>query len=553
MTTATEFTFTGRSRRRIIVAASAGNFAEWYDWGVYGVVATIIATTFFPEGDPVVALLNTYAVFALGYLSRPFGGVVFGWMADKLGRRRALSFTIILTCAGTASMGVLPTYAQAGLLAPILLLVGRLAQSMGAGGEYASAISFVFEHSPASHKARNVGMLVASTFVGIMSGSVMARLYSFVLGEDAYTAYGWRFLFLLAVPLAVFGFYLRRRVEETPEFEQIAAARRAAKHKKSPLVETLRWHWPRVVVFIVCAASYALISTTITSYLTTFLISVGHLGNTEAFNVTIVSNVFVIAAALATGVLCDRIGLRKTMTIAGVVVAVLAVPGLAVAAQGLVGGFVGGMAIGACKGLLALPVLLAVSQLFPGAIRVTAGALAYNVVQAVFGGTGPIVGVWLNDSTGGPDGLGIYLAALAVVTAVFSYLARRWFETPSRCAEWSRSTIWSSWRRRHCRQAGWTTTTQCGLRMCSCSPTCSASTPTACSVCRSTSNGYASAASTRRPTSPWSGSRPRSPPWTEPAALDPRSGRTRSRWLSRPRGTPASRQCSRGTATTSAR
>src|SRR5690606_35854934 len=130
------------------------------------------------------------------------------------------------------------------------------------------------------------------------------------------------------------------------------------------------------------------------------------------------------------GVLCERIGLRRTMTVAGVIVAVLAVPGLVVGAQGLAGGVVGGVVIGACKGLLALPALLAVSQLFPGPVRVTAGALAYNVVQAVFGGTGPIVGVWLNNSTGSPYGFGLYLAVLAAVTAAFSFLARRVWDAP---------------------------------------------------------------------------------------------------------------------------
>src|SRR4029079_15809225 len=137
----TELEFIGARRRRIIIAASAGNFAEWYDWGVYGVVATIIAAKFFPEGNPTAALLNTYAVFAAGYIARPLGGILFGWIADRYGRRRALSISILLTCGGTALMGLLPTYAQIGLLAPALLLVCRLAQSMGAGGEYASAIS----------------------------------------------------------------------------------------------------------------------------------------------------------------------------------------------------------------------------------------------------------------------------------------------------------------------------------------------------------------------------------------------------------------------------
>ncbi|MEU4667973.1 MFS transporter [Amycolatopsis sp. NPDC023774] len=375
-----------------------------------------------------MALLNTYAVFALGYIARPIGGIFFGWIGDKYGRRRALSISILFTCFGTALMGVLPTYAQIGLLAPVLLLVCRLAQSMGAGGEYASAISFVFENSPAARRARNVSTLIATTFIGILCGSLLARVFSSVLTKDEYQTFGWRILFLVGLLLAAFGVYLRSKVEESPEFELLVKAREKAKAAATPLRDALRLHWVPIVVFIVCTASYALLSTTITSFLTTFLINVGKLDSTEAYNATIVSNVLVIAGTLVMGPVADKIGLRKALSLTGLVVAILAVPSLALAAGGGVGAFTGGALIGACKGLLALPALLAISQIFPTAVRVTAGALAYNVAQAVFGGTGPIIGVWLNDVTGGPYGLGVYLAVLGLVTAVVSFYARRTFD-----------------------------------------------------------------------------------------------------------------------------
>lgn len=431
--------FTGRRKRRIMTAAAAGNFAEWYDWGVYGVVATIIASKFFPGGDPVVSLLNTYAVFALGYLARPFGGIVFGRIGDKYGRKRALSLTILVTCAGTALMGVLPTYSQVGLLAPVLLVVCRMAQSMGAGGEYASAISFIYEHSPVRTCARNVAQLVATTFIGIMLGSVLARIASAVMSKEAYQTYGWRILFLVAVPLAAAGFYLRSRVEETPEFRELERERERTAADASPLRSTLRTQWVPMLVLVACTASYALLSTTITSYLTTFLVDVNSLSTTQAQNATILSNVAVIVATLVAGLVCDRLGLRRTLVIAGVVVTVAAVPALALAADGLAGGIVGGLVIGACKGLLALPALLALSAVFPPAVRVTAGALAYNVTQSLFGGTGPIIGVWLDHTTGGPLGLGIYLAALALVTVVGAVWARSVFDRRHPVAEGARA------------------------------------------------------------------------------------------------------------------
>lgn len=422
------YEFAGRQRRRVIAAASAGNFVEWYDWGVYGVVATVIAAKFFPSGNPVVGLLNTYALFALGYLSRPFGGVVFGLIADKLGRKRALSLTVMLTCGGTALIGVLPTYHQAGLLAPVLLLICRLAQSMGTGGEYSSAISFVYEHSPSARRGRNVALLVATTFVGISVGSVLARLCSALMSAQAFATYGWRILFLLAIPMVAIGLYLRSNVEETPEFRQIAAAREKAKRNATPLRDAVRSQWRAMVVFGVATASWALISTTITAYLTTFLTDVNHMTKAQAYNVTIASNVILIVATVAMGPVFDRFGLRKTLMGSAAVVAVLAIPALTLAAHGLAGGTVGSMVIGLCKGLLAVPVLVAMSQIFPGASRVTAGALAYNVSQALFGGTGPMIGVWLNHSTGSSYGFAIYLAALCVITVIAAYVARAIFE-----------------------------------------------------------------------------------------------------------------------------
>jgi len=419
--------FTGARRRKVLLAAAAGNFAEWYDWGVYGVVATIIAAKFFEPGNPAAALLNTFAVFALGYIARPIGGIIFGRIGDKFGRKRALSLTILLTCGGTAAMGLLPTYESVGLLAPALLLVCRLAQSMGAGGEYASAIGFVYEHSPRHDRAKNVSRLIATTFVGIMAGSVLARGASAILGQEAFESYGWRILFLLGLPLAAIGFYLRARADETPEFEQLKRERARAKEVARPLSEALRSSWRLMLVFTVLTASYALISTTITSYLTTFLKETTKLTADQAYTATIVSNVAVIVATLVAGSFCDRLGLRRMFVIGGGVVAVVAVPTLVLASNGFVGGLIGSAGIGICKGLLAVPALVALSQLFPIAVRITAGALAYNVVQAVFGGTGPAIGITLNELTDGPNGFAVYLAALAAVTAVTAVVARSTF------------------------------------------------------------------------------------------------------------------------------
>jgi MHS family proline/betaine transporter-like MFS transporter len=187
-------------RRRTMIGASAGNFAEWYDWGVYGVVATLLAAQFFPEGNETLALISVYGVFAASYLTRPLGAAVFGHIADSVGRRRALASTIVITCLSTALIGCIPTYEAIGYVAPLLLLVFRLIQSLGTGGEYSTAITFVYEHGRPGEKARAVAPLLAMTFVGFLVGSLLATALSAVLPASAYETWAWSACTCACVP-----------------------------------------------------------------------------------------------------------------------------------------------------------------------------------------------------------------------------------------------------------------------------------------------------------------------------------------------------------------
>jgi MHS family proline/betaine transporter-like MFS transporter len=228
-------------RRLTIVAASAGNFVEWYDAGVYGITATILSTKLFPGSiDPTIALLNTYGVFAISYLLRPLGGLIFGHMADKFSRKRALSITIIITSLATGLIGLIPDYSVIAWFAPILLLLFRLVQSMGTGGEYTTAVSFVYEHGPKGHKARSVGALSSMTFVGFLVGALLSTILTATLPGDGYASYGWRILFLFAIPIGLVGLYLRRRTEEGPEFVALQKLRSAAQVQATPIVDAFR-------------------------------------------------------------------------------------------------------------------------------------------------------------------------------------------------------------------------------------------------------------------------------------------------------------------------
>lgn len=418
---------TKADHRRTIIAASAGNFLEWYDWGVYGVVATILAKKLFPlSEDPTVALLNTYAVFALAVLTRPLGGVIFGHIADKLGRKRALSTTIIFTGVATGLIAFIPEYGTIGWVAPLLLLVFRLIQSLGTGGEYATAISFVYEHGRKGKKASSVGVLTAITYVGFFVGSLLATLLASTMPSAAYETWGWRILFFLSLPMSLIGVYIRRKTSEGVEFQELQRIEGAKeKRTKFPITEALRLYWKRILVFTAFLGTWAIMATTITNYLATFLKNNGALSEAQGNAANTVSTIMVIIAILLFSPIADKVGLRKAMIIGSAFVIVGIIPGFMLAGSGLVGGFVGAALLGIIKGVMAVPSLLAVSQIFPANIRVTAGGLSYNVAQGVLGGTAPLIAIWLNSITNSSLSFSSYVVFAGIVTLVITLVSAK--------------------------------------------------------------------------------------------------------------------------------
>lgn len=415
-------------RRRTIIAASAGNFVEWYDAGIYGIVAVVLSKKLFPSDvSPTIALLNTYAVFAISFLLRPLGGVVFGHVADKLSRKRALSVTIIITCVATGLIGMIPEYRVIGWLAPALLLLLRLVQSMGTGGEYSTAISFVYEHGRKGRKAVAVGQLTSLTFGGFLVGALFSTIVSAAMPTTAYETVGWRILFLLAIPMGLVGLYLRRRTEEGPEFQALQRMREKTRAQVVPLVEAIRRYWKRIVVFTFFMGSWSVFATLLTNYLPTFLHANRSLSTTQANAANLLASLMVLVFVLLFSPVADRIGLRKAMIVASVVLIIGIVPGYAIAGNGLAGGFLGAAILGTCKGILAVPALLAISQIFPAGIRVTAGGLSYNISASVLGGTAPVIAVWLNGASHNSLLFSSYLVFYGVLTLVITLIcAKRW-------------------------------------------------------------------------------------------------------------------------------
>jgi MFS family permease len=275
-----------KTLRKVIFAASIGNFVEWFDFAAYGFLATILTREFFPSGDPAVGLLKTFAVFAVAFAFRPLGGIVFGVIGDRIGRKRTLALTILMMAGATTLIGLLPTYGAIGALAPFLLTVIRCVQGFSAGGEYAGACAYVMEHAP-QHKRASYGSFVpVSTFSSFAVAAIVAYALDASLSADAMSTWGWRVPFLAAAPIGLIGLYLRMNLSETPAFRALEGEHNVA---HAPLRDTLRTQAAGILKLGAFISVTALSFYMFTTYFATYLQVAGGLNRATSLLITVIA------------------------------------------------------------------------------------------------------------------------------------------------------------------------------------------------------------------------------------------------------------------------
>ena len=230
--------------RRVVIAGMIGNGLEWYDFALYGYFAPTLGKLFFPGGDPYVQLISTYGIFAAGFLMRPVGGLLFGTLGDKYGRKFALTLSLLMMAIPTACIGVLPTYASIGIWAPMLLACVRMIQGLALAGQFTGSITFIVEHAPADKRGAAGGTTILSLCAGMLLGSGSATFMAEILPQAAFESWGWRVPFLLGIVIAFVGFYIRHHTEESPHYEK---AKDEGALSQTPVRETLRLHWGKLV------------------------------------------------------------------------------------------------------------------------------------------------------------------------------------------------------------------------------------------------------------------------------------------------------------------
>jgi MHS family alpha-ketoglutarate permease-like MFS transporter len=398
---------------RTLVAASVGNAIEWYDWTIYATFSIYFATQIFDPADPALALIGALATYALAFFFRPLGGLLLGRFADLRGRRTAMLVTIMLMAGGSFVIGILPTYEAVGWLAPILLLLARIAQGMSLGGEVSNASAYLAEIAPPERRGRYSSFFYISTGTAVLLASLLGVLLTAVLTEDQLAAYGWRIPFLIGGVLGLIGLWLRRAMPETDQFED---NKEKAKALRNPLRTTLREH-PRAVAQLV---GFTLLSTlcyyTFFSALTPFAVQEGADAG-DVFVALSVATALFVALQYPMGVLADRVGRRPQLLVWSAATAVLIVP-----LSTLIGPGLGNLLVVFCVGLALYTAMTSIapavmSELFPTELRGLGIGAWYNLTVAVFGGTAPLIITALRQA-GAADLFFWYVATGAAISFV---------------------------------------------------------------------------------------------------------------------------------------
>ncbi|GAA5108505.1 MFS transporter [Nocardia iowensis] len=387
---------TGARFARIVAASVAGTTIEFYDFFLYGLAAALVFNkVFFPAGDPLTGVLLAMGTYAVGFLARPLGGVLFGHLGDRLGRRRTLSITLMLMGGATVAIGLLPSYASIGVAAPILLVLLRLVQGLALGGEWGGAVLLVAEHGSAAHRGFWSSWPQTGGPLGnLMATGVLAAL-GLAISNAEFQDWGWRIPFLLSIVLVLVGMWLRHAVEESPIF--LAAQRRAATHTgHAPLRIVLGRYRKQVLLAALADVGEKATYYTFSIFLLAYLTQVVHVPKSTALTAITIASVFQATAIVLGGAVGDRYGRRVSSVLLAGVIAAWALAALPMVDTGSPVRITLVITVGlTLHGLLTGVQAPFFAELFPSEVRYTGASLGYQLATIVGGSLTPIIGVAL--------------------------------------------------------------------------------------------------------------------------------------------------------------
>ena len=407
------------NKRKLILTSGVANTFEWYDYALFGHFASILGQKFFPESDPSTAILQAFLVFAIGYLMRPLGGIFFGIIGDRFGRKTALSTAIICMAIPTAAIGFLPTYETWGIASTTLMIIVRMVQGLSMGGALTGSVSFVIEHSKKENRGLLGSISMASICVGILLGSMVSFVVKSVFTLEQFDAWAWRLPFIFGVAIYFAGVYVKKYTAETPLFEE---AKARGEIVKSPLKTVFKHYWFDMLISIFINMTGSIIFYLEAIYLISYLKINRNFPEEDVSSLINFSYVIMIFITLFAGWLSDRIGRRKIFVI-NLMFIIIASPFLLGIME--TGEF---MTVAVAQLFIAImaatyigpePALQA--EFYPTAIRNTALSVSYNIATSVFGGTTPYIIESLIQNTGTITSSVYYIVVAAVLGMIALY------------------------------------------------------------------------------------------------------------------------------------
>ncbi len=393
-----------------------GNTLQWYDYALYGYFASVISDLFFPLKNEYLSLIAAFGVFAAGFIMRPVGAILFGYIGDKYGRRLALSSAVLLMAVPTSCIGLLPTYEDIGIIAPLLLIVIRLIQGLALGGEFSGSMTFIIEHSPDNKHGIVGSSSMFSMVLGMLLGSFVAAFTAGVLTPEDFKTWGWRIPFLISLPAGIIGLYIRTQLQESPKYEKLKLENGLS---VKPLREVIMHHWKEVIIVIGIVLSLTVPFYTLTVFMNSFLVKIL---NHSIHNATIMNTINMLVLMIfipISAIVSDKIG-RKNVLIAVTIGYILFTYPifLLLVQDGFIKPLLAQIAFSILVGCFIGPLPAMMVETFPTKVCYTGTALSYNFSIAIFGGTAPAISTWLIKSTELNSIVALYIILYAIVSLI---------------------------------------------------------------------------------------------------------------------------------------
>lgn len=415
------------SNKKVLISSTIANIFEWYDYALFGSFATLIGHKFFPESNPKLEILNAFLVFAVGYLMRPIGGIFFGIIGDKFGRRFSLSLAVICMSLPTAAIGLIPTYETIGTTASIILCMMRMVQGLSMGGALTGSISFLIEHTNKKNRGLVGSIPMASICIGILLGTMVSIIIRSSLSESDFENWGWRIPFLLGIFILFAGFYIIKYTEETPMFKE---AQEKGKLLSAPFTTVIKNHSFDMLISIFINSTGSVIFYFQAIFIPNFLKVNREFSHASVDKLSAISYFLMAFMCLIFGYISDKLGKRRTYVF---IILILMTLIFSISSNFEHGSWYDvifyQIVLGVFAAAYIAPEPALQAEFYPTNVRSTALSISYNLSTSLFGGTAPFVISYLYEKTGSLYGCASYI----IITSLFSLIGLYFYK--NRCTE----------------------------------------------------------------------------------------------------------------------